>query len=158
VVPVGGGWLAAGSCRAARALCPGVAVFGAEPAGADDTHRSLRAGERRSIPVVLTAADGLRHRRPGRVTFPILRRELRDVLLVSENDIVTAMRLVHDCIGDVVEPSGACALAAVLAHPGVFAGQRVGVLVSGGNVDRAVFGALTEQVGPGGARTRSVVR
>nr|WP_042178682.1 threonine/serine dehydratase [Kibdelosporangium sp. MJ126-NF4]CEL13335.1 Threonine dehydratase, catabolic [Kibdelosporangium sp. MJ126-NF4]CTQ99026.1 Threonine dehydratase, catabolic (EC 4.3.1.19) [Kibdelosporangium sp. MJ126-NF4] len=142
VIPVGGGGVAAGTGLVARSLYPGVQVFGAEPAGADDTARSLRAGAPVPIDMPTTIADGLRHPRPGTLTFPIIRRTLRDVLVVSDVDIVAAMRLVRDCVGDIVEPSGACGLAAVVAHPRIFTGRRVGILISGGNVEPALFDQL----------------
>jgi threonine dehydratase len=143
VVPIGGGGLAAGTCLAVRALCPRIPVYAVEPADANDTFHSLRTGRRTTIPTPNTIADGLRHRTPGTVTFPILRRALRDVLLVTDADITAAMRVLRDCIGDRIEPSGACALAALLAHPATFRGQRLGVLVTGGNIDPTLFATLT---------------
>jgi threo-3-hydroxy-L-aspartate ammonia-lyase len=143
VVPVGGGGLAAGCGLAAQTLAPSLRVVGVEPLGADDTARSLRAGIPVTIAAPSTIADGLRHRAPGSLTFPILQRVLYDLFVVSDEHIIAAMRLLYAILGDTVEPSGACAMAAVLAHPSFFAGQRLGVLLTGGNIDRTTFCALT---------------
>jgi len=136
VVPVGGGGLAAGCAVAAAALSPSTRVVGVEPAGGDDTRRSLRAGRRTRVAPPLTIADGLRHQIPEELTFRINRRLLSEVVTVSDAEIVAAMRLLHNTLGVPVEPSGACALAALYGNrvrrrPT----DRVGVVVSGGNID-----------------------
>ena len=143
VVPVGGGGLAAGCASVAAGLRPTLPVYGVEPAGADDTALSIRQGTRCTIAAPTTIADGLRHRCPGELTFPINQRLLHDVLLVSDETIVEAMRLLWDHFGDRVEPSGACALAGVIAHADRFRGGRVAVIASGGNVDSAHFAEVT---------------
>jgi threonine dehydratase len=136
LVPVGGGGLAAGCAVAARTLFPSTRVIGVEPVGADDTRRSLLAGRRVHIAAPTTIADGLRHQTPGRLTFALNGRLLDRVVLVSDGEIRTAMRFLLQDEGLVVEPSGACALAAVLAgRPRLAGGTRVGVIVSGGNLD-----------------------
>ncbi|NMC70214.1 MAG: pyridoxal-phosphate dependent enzyme [Myxococcales bacterium] len=134
VVPVGGGGLAAGTCLAVHGLAPRAAVVAAEPRNADDAFRSLREG--RIVPSndPQTIADGLRTSL-GTRTFPILRAHLARVALASEESIVRAMRLLWERAKLVVEPSGAVPLAALLEDPGDLRGRRVGVILSGGNVD-----------------------
>lgn len=136
VAPVGGGGLVAGTCVAAHGLRPALRVFGAEPCGADDAARSKAAGHLVPQTDPHTLADGL-HTSLGALTWPILRDRVERVLTVSEEAIVHAMRLLWERAKLPVEPSGAVALAAVLsdefcALPGI---RRVGVLLSGGNVD-----------------------
>lgn len=134
IAPVSGGGLLSGSALAAHGIDPGVAVFGAEPEGARDAHDSLRSGERITGRVADTICDGLRAEL-GTLTFPILSEHLRDILLVDDGQITAAMRLLWERMKLVVEPSGAVPLATVLAHREVFAGRRVGIILSGGNVD-----------------------
>ena len=136
LTPVGGGGLMAGCSTVARARRPDIAVFGVEAEGADDTYLSLRKGERVTIPPPPTIADGIRIQTPGALTFPILQANLTDVLLVSDDEIRAALRLLALRAHLVVEPTGAVALAAVLAGKlPLAAGARVGVVLSGGNVD-----------------------
>jgi threonine dehydratase len=134
MAPVGGGGLMSGTAIAVSGLRPDVALWGAEPAGADDAYRSLRDG--RIYPSIepTTIADGLLTSLSDR-TFRILSERLRGILTVSEENIVRAMRLLWERMKIVVEPSGAVPLAAVLEHPENFAGRRVGLIISGGNVD-----------------------
>ena len=134
VAPVGGGGCLSGVGVAAHALHPEIAVFGAEPAAADDAARSLAAG--RIIPVdqPATVADGLRTSLAP-LTFALLRRNRVAILTVQESDIVAAMRLIWTRMKLIVEPSAAVTLAAVLAHPEPFRGRRVGLVLTGGNVD-----------------------
>jgi len=134
IAPVGGGGLLSGTAIAAKSLSPTVRVFGAEPDGADDAARSLRAG--RLIPQddPRTIADGLRTSL-GEITFPLLQRWLDDVITVSEESIVEAMLLVWQVMKIIIEPSSAVAVAAVLKADGPLQGLRVGVILSGGNVD-----------------------
>ena len=109
-------------------------MFGAEPIGADDAYRSLRDGRIHPLIDPRTIADGLLTSLSD-LTFGILRRRLEAILTVSEEGIVTAMRLLWERAKLVVEPSAAVPLAAVLEHPEPFAGRRVGIILSGGNVD-----------------------
>ena len=134
VAPVGGGGCLSGISVAARGLHPEIAVFGAEPAAADDAARSLAAG--RIIPVEQpdTVADGLRTSLAP-LTFALLRTGRVAILTVSESDIIAAMRLIWTRMKLIVEPSAAVTLAAVLAHPEPFRGRRVGLVLTGGNVD-----------------------
>ena len=134
VVPVGGGGLAAGTAIAAATLAPGCQVLLAEPAGAADAFRSLAAGERRTDFTPDTLCDGLRGVL-GQPNFELLRQFAVEVLTVADADTVRAMRLLWQTTKQLVEPSSAIALAAVLQNPQRFAGQRVGVVLSGGNVD-----------------------
>ena len=135
VAPVGGGGLLSGCSIAARNVNPNIRIFGAEPALANDTWRSLAAGRRVEIPPPDTIADGLRAQTPGEITFPILQRFVEAVFLVSEEEIKATMRFFLVRLKILVEPSGAVAAAAVL-HRKLPAGVRsAGVILSGGNVD-----------------------
>jgi threo-3-hydroxy-L-aspartate ammonia-lyase len=142
LVPVGGGGLAAGVGTAVKALLPGATMIGVEPAGADDTSRSLRAGHRVSLDTVDTIADGLRALTPGELTFPINQRQLADVVTVPDAAITLAMRFCFARLKVVVEPSGAAPLAALLTGAVQASGRRVGVVLSGGNIDPADFAVL----------------
>ncbi|HLH43265.1 MAG TPA: threonine/serine dehydratase [Bryobacteraceae bacterium] len=135
VVPIGGGGLISGCSIAAKALKPGVRVIGVEPARANDTFLSLAAGERIEIPPPETIADGLRVPCPGEITFPIIQRHVERVVLVSEEEIRSAVRFLLMRLKILVEPSGAAPAAAVLFHklpPGI---GRAGLVLSGGNMD-----------------------
>ncbi|MFP8962257.1 pyridoxal-phosphate dependent enzyme [Streptomyces nanhaiensis] len=142
VAPVGGGGLIAGSATAAKGLLPGIRVIGVEPEAGDDTRRSLEAGGRVSIPVPRTIADGLAAETPGELTFSVNRRLVDEIVLVDDGRIREAMRLAFERLKTVVEPSGAAALAAVLAGlPGPLP-SRIGVIVSGGNIGARRFAEL----------------
>lgn len=134
VVPVGGGGLAAGTALALAGYAPGCRLFLAEPSGAADTFESLARGERVTGFVPDTLCDGLRGTL-GEPGFDILRAHGAHVLLVDDADTLRAMRLLWQRMKQVVEPSSAIALAAVLGNRERFAGLRVGVVLSGGNVD-----------------------
>jgi threonine dehydratase len=133
VVPVGGGGLAAGTRLALQAAAPAARLLLAEPAGAADTARSLAAGERRVDVTPDTICDGLRGTL-GAPNFALL-HGAAEVITVDDADTIAAMRLLWQVLKQVVEPSSAIALAAILSDPARFAGQRVGVVLSGGNVD-----------------------
>jgi threonine dehydratase len=143
LVCTGGGGLIAGCATAAKALQPAVRVVGVEPEAGDDTRRSLRAGERVRIPVPRTIADGQQLPIPGELTFEVVRRRVDDVVVASDAEIVAAMRVLFERVKTVVEPSGACALAALLAGRVDASGLRVGVTLSGGNVSVSRFAELT---------------
>jgi threo-3-hydroxy-L-aspartate ammonia-lyase len=135
VVPVSGGGLIAGCGIVARAKNPAIRLIGVEPEAADDTKRSLEAGMRVTIPVPRTVADGLQVTTPGELTFAINRHQIDEVVTVSDDEIRDAMAFARRELDTVVEPSGAVGLAAVLE--GRVAGvRRIGVILSGGNVDR----------------------
>jgi len=141
VVPVGGGGLAAGCSILARSRRPSIRLLGVEPVDADDTRRSIEAGRPVRIPAPRTIADGLRAVEPGEITFEINRRLLDAIVTVSDEEIRQAMRLLLERMKILVEPSGACALAAVLSGKTGLQG-RIGVVLSGGNVEIAALPAL----------------
>ncbi len=135
VTCLGGGGLTAGCALIAKEMNPDIRVFGVEPETGNDWWLSLRAGERIEIPPPPTIADGLRTVQPGKITFPILQRLLESVLLVTDDQLRTAMRFLMEKIKIVAEPSGAASTAGVLAGklpPNI---RRVGLIVSGGNLD-----------------------
>jgi threo-3-hydroxy-L-aspartate ammonia-lyase len=147
VVPVSGGGLIAGSATAARHFRPEISVYGVEPETADDTAQSLAKGERVSIDVPRTIADGLQVPCPGELTFPILRQTVRGILLVSDSEMVETLCWMLERMKVLVEPSGVAAAAAVRHRKADFSGQKVGVLLSGGNLDRErLAGFLTHPV------------
>jgi threonine dehydratase len=133
IAPVGGGGLLSGTALAVKAIRPQARVFGAEPAQADDAAESLKAGRIISKPAN-TVADGLRTML-GERTFSIIRDQVDEIATVTEEGIVSAMRRMWEILKIVVEPSGAVPFAAVREHARTFAGQRVGIILSGGNVD-----------------------
>jgi threonine dehydratase len=136
MAPVGGGGLLSGTAIAASGLSPRPLVVAAEPETADDAFRSLRAG--RIIPSdnPHTIADGLRTSL-GDLTFPIIKKHVSDIITVSEEAIVTAMRLIWERMKIVVEPSAAVPVGALLSKRAQIPGARIGVILSGGNVDLA---------------------
>ena len=142
LVCVGGGGLIAGCATAAAALAPDARMVGVEPEAGDDTRRSLAAGERVRIPVPRTIADGQQLPIPGELTFEVTRRLVDEVAVASDAEIVTAMRFLFERLKTVAEPSGACALAALLAGRVQARGLRVGVTISGGNVGAGRFAEL----------------
>ncbi|SNY45135.1 pyridoxal-phosphate dependent enzyme [Paractinoplanes atraurantiacus] len=142
VVPVGGGGLIAGSAVAAKGLHPGIEVIGVEPAEGDDTKRSLEAGERVTIPVPRTIADGQAAPVPGELTFSINKDLVDRIVLVSDDELRDALRFAVDRLKQVMEPSGASGLAALLAGRLDPPPARIGVIVSGGNVGAARLASL----------------
>jgi threo-3-hydroxy-L-aspartate ammonia-lyase len=145
VVPVGGGGLISGCATVAKALLDGVRVVGVEPEAGDDVRRSLAAGERVRIPVPRTIADGQQLPEPGVETFEVIRERVDEVAVASDQEIVTAMRFLFERLKTVAEPSGACALAALLAGRVAAEGLRVGVTLSGGNVAPERFAELLSE-------------
>lgn len=142
VVCVGGGGLISGCATVAAAQDTGVRVVGVEPEAGDDVRRSLAAGEIITIPTPRTIADGQQTTSPGPATFAVMRALVDEVVLVSDDEIRHAMRFAFERMRVVLEPSGACALAAVLAGRVAVAGTRVGVTLSGGNVNVDRFATL----------------
>ncbi len=134
--PVSGGGLLSGTAIAAKCLRPAIRVIGCEPRNADDAYRSLAAGKIQPMENPQTIADGLRASLAER-TFAILQQRVDEIALVSEEEIVAAMRLVWERMKVVIEPSAAVAVAALLAGKQSAAGKKVGVILSGGNVDLA---------------------
>ncbi|HTV72084.1 MAG TPA: threo-3-hydroxy-L-aspartate ammonia-lyase [Candidatus Acidoferrales bacterium] len=139
VVGIGGGGLLSGSAIAAARLAPQCVLVGVEPEAGNDAQRSLRSGEIITIPVPQTIADGARAQRLGDLTFPILRAYVRDIVTVSDDQLRAQMRFFAERMKIVVEPTGALAAAAVLGGALDVAGKRVGVIISGGNVDAQTF-------------------
>jgi threonine dehydratase len=132
--PVGGGGLASGVAIAAHGLDPGLSLFGAEPLGADDAARSLARGERVTTVVPDTVCDGLRAL-VGEPNLAALRAHRVEVITVSDAETIAAMQLLWSELKQVVEVSSATVLAAILQQPQRFAGRRVGLVITGGNVD-----------------------
>ncbi len=135
IVCVGGGGMASGCSTIAKAMRPGIRVFGVEPELGNDVWLSFRKGERVSIPPPETIADGLRTLSPGKLTFPILKKNLESVLLVSENQIRAAVRFLMERVKIVAEPSGAVGVAAAMFGKLPTGIRRAGVIISGGNID-----------------------
>ena len=142
VVPVSGGGLISGCAIAAHGMRPQTRVVGVEPDTGDDTRQSLERGERVSIDLPPTIADGLRVQTPGEITFPIVREHVEEIVLVSDDEILDAMRFAFLRLKLVVEPSGAVPLAALLAGRIGGSGDRIGLVISGGNVDPRLMARL----------------
>ncbi len=145
-VCLGGGGLLAGSALATRALSPATKLYGVEPEAGDDGQRSFRSGSIVHIDVPVTIADGAQTQHLGEYTWEIIRRDVDDVLTVSDAALVEGMRFFAARMKMVVEPTGCLGFAAVRGRRRELAGQRVGVIVSGGNVDIARFAALVSPV------------
>jgi threonine dehydratase len=140
VVCVGGGGLISGCSTVAKAQADPVQVIGVEPAAGNDVQQSLASGRIVTIPTPRTIADGQQTTAPGEKTFAVMRERVDDVVVVSDDEIVAAMRFVFERMNVVLEPSGASALAAIIAGHVDVTNRRVGVTLSGGNigVDRFV--------------------
>lgn len=136
LVPVGGGGLISGCAIAAKVQTPGISVIGVETEAANDAWQSLRSGRLVTIPVPDTVADGIRTTSLGQITFEIMRQLVDDIVLVSEKQVLDAMRFILLRMKLLAEPTGAVAAAALLARrvPGA-EGRRAGVIISGGNAD-----------------------
>jgi threo-3-hydroxy-L-aspartate ammonia-lyase len=142
LVPLGGGGLLAGSALAARALAPRCKLYGVEPEAGDDGQRSFRSGAIVHIDPPATIADGAQTQHLGEYTFPIIRRDVDDVLTASDAELVECMRFAAARLKLVIEPTGCLGFAAARRMGRQLAGLRVGVVVSGGNVDLERFCAL----------------
>ena len=134
VPPIGGGGLAAGCCLSAHYWSPDTAVIGGEPIGADDAYRSLKAGKIIPLSEANTIADGLRTSL-GKHTFEVLHPLLNRIILVTDLEISVAMRLIWERMKIIIEPSCAVPLAVVIKEPDTFKDKRVGLILTGGNVD-----------------------
>lgn len=134
LAPVGGGGLLAGTALAVQELQPDCQIIGAEPMEADDAYRSLQSGKIEYNRSVNTIADGLRTHL-GDVNFPIIISLVKDIIRVEEEEIISAMRMIWERMKIIVEPSCAVPLAAVLKEKDTFRSQRIGIILSGGNVD-----------------------
>ena len=138
IAPVGGGGLLSGIAIASHYLNPDTQVIGAEPTGADDAYRSFKAGHIIPSESPNTIADGLLTSL-GPLTFAAIKQYVAEILTVDDNDILYAMRLIWERMKLVVEPSGAVPFATILANPEKFSGKRIGVIISGGNLDFVKF-------------------
>ena len=138
ITPIGGGGLLSGTCIATRGTAPEVVLYGAEPAGADDAAQSLASGE--LVPQLApdTICDGLLASL-GKLTWPILRDHLAAIITVDDDAVRQAMRLLWEQLELLIEPSGAVGLAAALSPSFQSDAQRVGIILTGGNVDSAKF-------------------
>lgn len=149
LTPLGGGGLLAGTALSVRALTPAARILGVEPAAGDDGRQSLRSGRVVHIDTPVTIADGAQTTHLGELTFPIIRREVEDVLVASDDELVDAMRTFAATMKIVVEPTAGLGLAGLRQIAGDLPGARVGVVVSGGNVDLDRYARL---VGPDAGR------
>ncbi len=140
LTPLGGGGLLAGCALAARDAAPEITIYGVEPEAGDDGRQSLEQGRIVHIATPRTIADGVQTTHLGTLTFPILQREVAGVLTVADDDLVEAMRWVAGALKAVVEPTAVLGLAAVLTGALPVAGRRVGIVLSGGNVDLSAYG------------------
>jgi threonine dehydratase len=134
-VPCGGGGLLSGSAVAARCMAPGCRVVGVEPEAGDDAVRSFRTRTLQSVHNPLTIADGARTSSLGKVTFPLVLQNVDDMIAVSDEDLISTMRFVWTRLKLIVEPTGVLGLAALFARRYAVEGKRIGVILSGGNVD-----------------------
>jgi threonine dehydratase len=148
LVPLGGGGLLAGCALAALHHRPDIEVWGVEPAAGDDWVRSLARGERVTIEVPHTIADGAQTTAPGILTYPIVRALARGAVTVGDDDLRAAMRFAFERLKLVVEPTGVLALAAALRGKVPLRGRRAGIVVTGGNVDAATFSAALDAAPP----------
>ena len=141
-VCTGGGGLLSGSATAANHLSPDCAVYGVEPEAGNDVQLSFRRGERVGIAVPQTIADAAQTQMVGALTFPVIQRRVRDILTVSDAQLARTMRFIGERMKLVVEPTGCLGAAAVLEGAVPLADKRVGVILSGGNIDLARYGEL----------------
>ena len=138
---VGGGGLLSGCAVAAAALSPGIAIYGVEPEAGNDVQQSVARGQRVRIDVPVTIADGAQTQQVGALTFPVIQRLVTAMLTVSDAQLITTMRFFAERMKQVIEPTGCLGAAAVLERVVELRGKRVGIILSGGNVDLAQYGA-----------------
>ena len=139
ITPVGGGGLLSGTCLGAHYFKPGLKVYGGEPEGAADAVLSIKSGKVEKAPFIDTIADGLMTTLSER-TLAIIKAHVTDILLVSDEEIKAALKLVYERMKIIVEPSCVVPFAAALRNPELFKGKKVGIILSGGNVDLTKFG------------------
>jgi threonine dehydratase len=144
VVCMGGGGLLAGSALAARALSPQCRVYGVEPLAGNDGQQSFRAGRIIRIDTPQTIADGAQTQSVGDITFAVIQRDVTDVLTATDEQLIAAMRFFAERMKMLVEPTGALGFAAAMNAGLPLAGQRVGIIISGGNVDLQRFAQLMQ--------------
>jgi len=141
-VCLGGGGLLSGSALATRALSPGCLLYGVEPEAGNDGQQSFRTGQIVHIDTPRTIADGAQTQHLGQLTFPIIQRDVDDILTVGDDELVACMRFFAERMKIVVEPTGCLGFAAARKMKASLRGKRIGVLVSGGNIDLARFASL----------------
>lgn len=151
VVPLGGGGLLSGSALAAKALAPDCVIYGSEPAAGNDGYQSLKRGAIVTIDTPVTIADGAQTTSLGTRTFEIIRDAVQDVVTPTDAELIDAMRLFAMYLKLVVEPTGALGLAGVQRLAPSVTSQRIGVLISGGNIDLGRFASLIQMDGRDGA-------
>ena len=144
-VGLGGGGMLSGTALSTRALSPDCLLYGVEPEAGNDGQRSFRSGSIVHIDTPKTIADGAQTQHLGNYTFPIIRDNVNDILTVSDAELVRAMKFFMQRMKMVVEPTGCLGLAALLNDAGRFKGQRVGLIVTGGNVDIETYAALLSE-------------
>ncbi|HEX8955696.1 MAG TPA: threo-3-hydroxy-L-aspartate ammonia-lyase [Burkholderiaceae bacterium] len=141
-VPLGGGGLLSGSALSTRALAPQCQLYGVEPEAGNDGQRSFRSGEIVHIDAPKTIADGAQTQHLGNLTFSIIRRDVNDILTATDAELVDCMRIFASRMKLIVEPTGCLSFAAARQKKAEWKGKRIGVLISGGNVDMASFARL----------------
>jgi threonine dehydratase len=141
-VPLGGGGLLAGSALAASAMSPGCRVVGVEPEAGNDGQQSLRKGEIVTIPVPKSIADGALTTALGKHNFPIIQDKVGDIVTASDDQLIESMRFFAERMKLIVEPTGCLGAAAAMALADDIAGKRIGIILSGGNVDLAALGGF----------------
>lgn len=142
VAPVGGGGLLSGCATAARALNPGIRIYGVETETSNDWWQSFQKNERVKIPPPATIADGMRTQQPGELTYPVIREYVQEILLVSDEQVVDALLFLLTRLKILAEPTGAVAPAAVMQKMVGPPGAKVGVIISGGNMDAGLLAGL----------------
>ncbi len=142
VAPIGGGGLLSGCATAAKALRPGIRIFGVETENSNDWWQSFQRNERVWIPPPATIADGMRTQQPGELTWPVIREKVEEILLVSDEQVVDALKFLLFRLKILAEPTGAVAPAAVFQKMVGPAGSKVGVIISGGNMDADLLARL----------------
>ncbi len=144
IVPVGGGGLLSGCATAAKSMAPGCTVIGIEPEAGNDAQRSLRAGRIVHIDVPKTIADGAQTQHVGQYTFPVIQQLVDDILTVGDDELIETMKVFAGRMKIVVEPTGCLGAAAALGRRLDLRGKRVGVIVSGGNIDLARLASMIQ--------------
>ena len=148
IAPLGGGGMLSGCALAAKAMHPDCMVIGVEPAAGNDGQSSLRSGRIVHIDVPRTIADGAQAQHLGNLTFPVIQRHVDDILTVGDAELVGAMRFLFDRMKTVAEPTGCLALALAFSRQLDLKGKKVGIVISGGNIDAGRFGDLIRAASP----------
>jgi len=144
IAPLGGGGLLSGCATAAKAMHPGCRVIGVEPEAGDDGQRSFRSGRIVHIDTPATLADGAQTQHLGQLTFPVIQQKVDDILTATDAELVEAMRFFASRMKMIVEPTGCLAAAVAFRRQPELLGKRVGVILSGGNIDLARFAGLIQ--------------